>query len=53
MEAVGKTNEEIVRCSHVLELVDLGNKCSYFPYQMQSGGEQQRLVIARAIINQS
>ncbi|MEK7104438.1 MAG: cell division ATP-binding protein FtsE [Patescibacteria group bacterium] len=52
MEAVGKTNEEIESdVPHVLELVDLGNKMSHFPYQM-SGGEQQRLAIARAIINQ-
>jgi cell division transport system ATP-binding protein len=52
MEAVGKNNEEIESdVPHVLELVDLGNKMSHFPYQM-SGGEQQRLAIARAIINQ-
>ena len=52
MEAVGKTDEEIASdVPHVLELVDLGNKHSHFPYQM-SGGEQQRLSIARAIINQ-
>ncbi len=52
MEAVGKTNEEIESdVPHVLELVDLSNKVSHFPNQM-SGGEQQRLAIARAIINQ-
>jgi len=52
MEAVGKTSEEIESdVPHVLELVDLGNKMNHFPYQM-SGGEQQRLAIARAIINQ-
>ena len=52
MEAVGKTTEEIESdVPHVLELVDLGNKMNHFPYQM-SGGEQQRLAIARAIINQ-
>jgi len=52
MEAVGKTNEEIESdVPHVLELVDLSNKMSHFPHQM-SGGEQQRLAIARAIINQ-
>jgi len=52
MEAVGKTEEEIASdVPHVLELVDLGHRISHFPNQM-SGGEQQRLAIARAIINQ-
>jgi len=52
MEAVGKTNEEIESdVPHVLELVDLSKKMHNFPNQM-SGGEQQRLAIARAIINQ-
>lgn len=52
MEAVGKTNEEIMTdVPHVLELVDLGHRAHHFPSQM-SGGEQQRLAIARAIINQ-
>ena len=51
MEAVGKTDEEITSdVPHVLELVDLSNKIFHFPNQM-SGGEQQRLAIARAIIN--
>jgi len=52
MEAVGKSNEEITSdVPHVLELVDLSHKMSHFPHQM-SGGEKQRLAIARAIINQ-
>lgn len=52
MEAVGKTDEEIASdVPHVLELVDLGNRIFHFPSQM-SGGEKQRLAIARAIINQ-
>ncbi|OGJ01220.1 cell division ATP-binding protein FtsE [Candidatus Nomurabacteria bacterium RIFCSPLOWO2_12_FULL_44_11] len=52
MEAAGKTDEEIsTDVPHVLELVDLGDKISHFPYQL-SGGEKQRLAIARAIINQ-
>ncbi len=52
MEAVGKTDEEIASdVPHVLELVDLGHRVSHFPNQL-SGGEQQRLAIARAIINQ-
>ena len=52
MEAAGKTDEEIANdVPHVLDLVDLRNKIFNFPHQM-SGGEQQRLAIARAIINQ-
>src|ERR1035437_8789611 len=52
MEAVGKTEEEIASdVPHVLELVDLSHRISHFPNQM-SGGEQHRLAIARAIINQ-
>ena len=52
MEAVGKTEEEIRSdVPHVLELVDLSHRIAHFPNQM-SGGEQQRLAIARAIINQ-
>ena len=52
MEAVGKTDEEIQSdVPHVLELVDLSHRVKHFPWQM-SGGEQQRLAIARAIINQ-
>ena len=52
MEAAGKTNEEIASdVPHVLELVDLIDRATHFPSEM-SGGEQQRLAIARAIINQ-
>ena len=52
MEAVGKTDEEIKSdVPHVLELVDLSSRIHHFPNQM-SGGEQQRLAIDRAIINQ-
>lgn len=52
MEAAGKTDEEIQSdVPHVLELVDLASKMMHFPHQM-SGGEKQRLAIARAIINQ-
>lgn len=51
MEAVGKSDQEIMSdVPHVLELVDLTNKTFHFPHQM-SGGEKQRLAIARAIIN--
>jgi cell division transport system ATP-binding protein len=52
MEAVGKSDEEIASdVPHVLELVDLSHRMHHFPRQL-SGGEQQRLAIARAIINQ-
>ncbi|MBI3306079.1 cell division ATP-binding protein FtsE [Candidatus Nomurabacteria bacterium] len=52
MEAVGKTDQEIASdVPHVLELVDLTQRMHHFPNQL-SGGEQQRLAIARAIINQ-
>ena len=52
MEAVGRADEEIASdVPHVLELVDLSHRTHHFPSQM-SGGEQQRLAIARAIINQ-
>ncbi len=52
MEATGKNDEEIAQdVPHVLELVNLSNKTSHFPSEL-SGGEKQRLAIARAIINQ-
>ena len=52
MEAAGKSDEEIVSdVPHVLQLVDLQDRMFHFPGQL-SGGEKQRLAIARAIINQ-
>jgi cell division transport system ATP-binding protein len=52
MEAIGKTDEEIAELvPHVLALVDLMDKVSHFPHQL-SGGEKQRLAIARAIITE-
>lgn len=52
MEAAGKTDDEIVSdVPHALELVGLSHKARAFPNEM-SGGERQRLAIARAIINQ-
>jgi cell division transport system ATP-binding protein len=52
MEAIGKDDEDIrADVPHVLELVDLTSKSSHFPHQL-SGGEKQRLAIARAIITQ-
>jgi len=52
MEACGRDDREIeLDVPHVLDLVDLGNKIWNFPSQL-SGGEKQRLAIARAIVNQ-
>lgn len=52
MEATGKDDKEIAEdVPHVLELVDLTNRALHFPNQL-SGGEKQRLAIARAIITQ-
>jgi cell division transport system ATP-binding protein len=52
MEVAGKSDEEIATdVPYALELVGLSNKSYDFPREM-SGGEKQRLAIARAIINQ-
>lgn len=52
MEAVGRSDEEIASdVPYILDLVDLGDKAHHFPHQL-SGGEQQRVAIGRAIINQ-
>lgn len=52
MEMIGKSNEEIAHdVPNALELVGLEDKQHRFPTEL-SGGEQQRLAIARAIINQ-
>lgn len=52
MEMIGKDDEEIrADVPYALELVGLADKMASFPGQL-SRGEQQRLAIARAIINQ-
>lgn len=52
MEMIGKSDDEISDdVPHALELVGLEKKGFHFPKEL-SGGEQQRLAIARAIINQ-
>jgi len=52
LKATGwKDKEEIkARIAEVLEKVNLGNKGYKMPHQL-SGGEQQRIVIARALLN--
>lgn len=52
MEMVGKDDDEINEdVPRALEIVGLLDKQNHFPDQL-SGGEQQRLAIARAIINE-
>ena len=51
MEVEGKDNEEIAsEVPRVLEAIGLAEKVDRFPREL-SGGEQQRLAVARAIIN--
>ncbi len=52
LEVAGKSDEDIqADVPHVLELVGLSDKIWSFPHEL-SGGEQQRIAIARAIVNQ-
>ena len=52
MEAAGRPDDEIeTDVPYILDLVGLSGKAHHFPSQM-SGGEQQRVAIGRAIINQ-
>ena len=51
MRVIGARNKEIKeRVPYVLELVGLENKANRLPSEL-SGGEQQRLAIARALVN--
>lgn len=52
MRATGWQNEEDIRCriDEVLNLVGLSHKSYKMPFEL-SGGEQQRLAIARALVN--
>jgi len=51
MRAIGAGDKEInERVPYILELVGLENKARRHPNEM-SGGEQQRLAIARALVN--
>ncbi|MEX0597050.1 MAG: ATP-binding cassette domain-containing protein [Candidatus Paceibacterota bacterium] len=52
MEILGKDNLEISRkVPRFLNIVGMGSKANKFPSQM-SGGERQRIAIARALINE-
>lgn len=52
MQIEGKTNEQIgIQVPKVLEVIGLKEKMDNFPDEL-SGGEQQRLAIARALVNQ-
>ncbi|MEK7664630.1 MAG: cell division ATP-binding protein FtsE [Patescibacteria group bacterium] len=51
MEVEGKENKEILsEVPKVLEIIGLKNKLKNFPKEL-SGGEQQRLAVARALVN--
>ncbi len=50
MEALGISEEEITKnIPELLEIVDLKGKAYHFPHEL-SGGEQQRVSVARALI---
>ncbi len=52
LEATGwkKRSEMLARCKEVLDMVGMTTKAHKMPHQL-SGGEQQRVVIARAFLN--
>lgn len=52
LEVAGKSDEDIqADVPHVLDLAGLSDKIWSFPHEL-SGGEQQRVAMARAIVNQ-
>lgn len=52
LEVYGKTNEEILEeVPQILEIVGLADKADKYPRQL-SGGEQQRVSLARALVHQ-
>lgn len=53
MDSTGWINKTKIndRINYLLEKVGLANKLKNYPYEL-SGGEQQRLVIARALVNE-
>jgi len=51
MRTIGATNREMrKRIPYVLDLVGLGDKAEAYPNEL-SGGEQQRVAVARALVN--
>lgn len=51
MRAIGATRKEVrERVPEILERVHIGHRADAFPHQL-SGGEQQRVAIGRALIN--
>lgn len=52
LEVLGRSDHEIEELvPHVLSLVGLEERAEHFPHQL-SGGEQQRLAIARALVHE-
>lgn len=52
LEVLGRSDREIEELvPHVLSLVGLEERAEHFPHQL-SGGEQQRLAIARALVHE-
>ena len=42
--------KSIIEVENMLRLLDLGNRLNHYPYQL-SGGEQQRVALARSLVN--